>query len=163
MGKIEKKKEGDFDPGCIADLAETVREQNLALRAFACLLRDADLDYFIGATYEENFKAEASNLKWGLFQLIELCVDRQDKTVSDYADQYYNSDLYIVKSAVGTIEMMEQGAFRDALARLRDVIKDLDIVINRGGELKDKALHLKDICLANIEHIEKHFGKQERR
>ncbi len=153
MKEMEKKKEGEYDPECIADLRDEILGYDFALRAVAALLKESSLGCFSDELYGEKMKHEAADLRWGLSQVIELCLDRQEKTLSDYADQYHNSDQYIVKRASDVINMIEHGAFNSihaSVERMRENIASLDIVINRDGELKSKALHLRDICQSYV-------------
>ncbi len=49
--------------------------------------------------------------------------------------------------------MVEQGAFTKkeaAINKLHETVANLDIVINRGGELKGKAEELKETCVGYL-------------
>ncbi len=144
----EKKKEGAFDPGCVTDIYEAITNHNLALRAFAELLNKSDLTAF---TCEK-----LGDLKWGLGQIIELYLSHQERILSEYVDQYHKSDIWFVKRAEGLINMVEHGAFtsREVSANhLREAISELDIVINRNGDLQGKAQQLKGVCLEYIQQL----------
>ncbi len=155
-----EKKEGAFDPGCVTDIYDKLTEHNFALKAFGALLRSSDLSDFADRALSEelqpNKDQRASNLRCGLSQLIELYLVHQEQVLQDYCNEYHQSDIWYVDRSAGRISMVEQGAFvsRDvAVTRLREAITDLDIVINRRGDLEENAHELKGICLKYIEQL----------
>lgn len=154
--KDEKKKEGEFDPGCITDIYEELYGHSTALRAFATLLCSSDLADFTEESYGEGHEGEASTLRYGLSQIIELWLDRQKCILSGYVDQYRKSDFAILKHAAGLINMVDQGASNSKEAvenQLREEIADLDIVINRHGEREAKAHELKGVYLKYLKQF----------
>lgn len=147
------KKEGEFDPEVVNDIYDEMHSHNFALRAFGTLLRSSDLVDFAG---EDTHDLEASDLRYGLSQIIELYLSHQERLLSAHVEQYKKSDAHLVRQGQRTISMIEQGAFVSrevAINHLRDSVNDLDIVIERNGELQDKAMQLKRICLDYIKQL----------
>lgn len=157
--KDEKKKEGIFDPGCVADIYDKLSGHNYALRTFAALLRSSDLFDFADERLAATLKSdnhEASNLRWGLSQIIDLYLAHQERILEEYVDQYHESDLCLMKWAKYVINDMDQGVFptKDmAINKLQEAIKDLDIIINKNGELKGEAERLKGYCMSYIKQM----------
>ena len=156
----EIKKEGEFDPGCVTDVYDKLHAHNYALRAFGTLLQSSHLDDFtdegLATKLSPEIDTEAQNLRWGLSQILELYLDKQEKILSEYCDQYHKSDIFKTKSALNTICAFEQRAWSTqdaAVNSLRETIADLDIVINRNGELKEKAASLKETCMQHLKRI----------
>lgn len=154
MSEKEKtKKEGEFDPEVINDIYDEMHSHNFALRAFGTLLRHSDLVDFADTTGKD---FDAYTLRCGLSQIIELYLSHQERLLSAHVEQYKKSDAHLVKQARISISVVEQGAFRSkevAVNHLRDAVNDLDIVIERNGELQDKAMDLKRICLDYIKQL----------
>lgn len=147
------KKEGEFDPEVVRDIYDEMHSHNFALRAFGTLLRSSDLIEFAD---QDTHDLEASDLRFGLSQIIELYLSHQERLLSAHVEQYKKSDAHLVRQGQGTISMIEQGAFVSrevAVNHLRDAVNDLDIVIDRNGELQDKAMQLKRICLDYIKQL----------
>lgn len=162
--KDEKKKEGSFDPRCVAAIYDKLSSHNYALRAFAALLRSSDLFDFADERLAATLKSdnhEASNLRWGLSQIIDLYLAHQERIVEEYVDQYHESDICLMKWAKVAIDAVDQGAFitKDAaINKLQEAIKNLNIIINRNGELKEEAEKLKTYCMTYIKRM---TGKKE--
>lgn len=149
----ETKKEGEFNTDSILEIRDKLDCHNLGLRALSALLESSDLDGFSESDYREGYKVEAANLRGGLAQIIENHIVHQDKIVSEYCDQYIKSDICFVQDAENGIDAIKGDVFRGAVAveeHLRKKIAKLDIVINRGGALKDRAVGLKESCLLYI-------------
>ncbi len=141
----ETKKEGEFDPGCVMDIADKIHSNNFALRALSELLSTSDLELFTGPRGNER----ADNLRWGLSQIINLCIDHQESILSGYVDQYQQSDVRVMASAENCISHVKQGAFctrEAAVNALQETVLELDSVMDRGGPL-DRAMALKESCL----------------
>lgn len=103
---------------------------------------------------------EACNLRGGLSQLIELCLDHQENMVSEYCDLYCKSNAWLLQHSEDLIIMVGQGAFISrevAVDRLQEAVSNLDIVINRGGDLKGKALTMKE---SGLKYISRLKGKE---
>lgn len=154
--KEEKETEGSFDPGCVADIYDKLSGHNYALRALGALLRSSALDDFADPLLGDTLKSdnfEAANLRWGLSQIIDLYLDHQERILKEYVNQYHESDTCLVKWAKSAIDMVEHDAFTTkdaAINKLRETVKDLDIVINRDGELKGTAEELKAYCMTYL-------------
>ena len=152
----ETLKEGEFDPGCVTDIYDELHAHSFALRAFGTLLRSSHLFDFADESLSDqmspNKDGEAENLRWGLSQIIELCLNQQEKILAEYCDQYHKSDIYKTQMAVRAIWRFEQGdpAAADSLC---ETITNLDIVINRNGELKEEAAALKETCVQYLKRI----------
>lgn len=162
--KDEKKKEGSFDPGCVADIYDKLSSHNYALRAFAALLMSSNLRDFADQRLADTLKSdnfEASNLRWGLSQIIDLYLAHQERILEEYVDQYHESDICLMKWAKSAIDAVDHGAFTTkdaAMNKLRETVEDLTIVINRNGELKEEAEKLKSYC---TDYIKQMTGKKE--
>lgn len=66
-----------------------------------------------------------------------------------------------MKWAKSAIDMVEHDAFNTkdaAINKLREITENLDIVINRDGELKEKAAELKETCM---EYLKRLAGKKQ--
>lgn len=153
----EAMKEGEFDPGCVTDICDKLYAHNYVLRAFGALLRSSHLDDFtdqkLATQLSPKIDPEAQNLRWGLSQIVDLYLAHQEKILSEYCDLYYKSDIYLTQEAETAIKMFEQRAWSTqeaAEVSLHMTIRNLDIVINRGGELKEKATALKETCLNHL-------------
>lgn len=152
----KKEKKPDFEPGDVSDIYDKLSKHSFALQAFGALLRSSDLNDFADAAYGESHKDKASNIRWGLSQIIELYLGHQERILSEHLDEYHKSDTALIKRGKITISMVEQGAFisRDVSAnKLRAAISNLDIVINRRGDLEEKAHELKGVCLKYIDQL----------
>lgn len=156
----ETMKEGEFDPGCVTNIYDKLSLNNYALRAFGALLQSSNLfdfaDEALWSQLSPKKDAEAENLRWGLSQIINLYLAHQEQILAGYCDQYHNSDIGILYRVERNFSMVEQGAFstREATADcLRMTITNLDLVINRGGELKEKATALKETCLKYLKQV----------
>ncbi len=150
------KKKPDFEPGDVLDIYDKLSTHSFALQAFGALLRSSDLNDFADAAYGEGHRDTASNMRWGLSQIIELYLDYQERILSEHLDEYRKSDTALIKWAKNSISMVEQRAFVSrevAAAKLKETIADLDIVIDRNGDLQDTALQLKGVCLKYIDQL----------
>lgn len=155
----EKEKEGSFDPGCITDLQNKLLSHNYALKAFAVLLQSSDLSDFAtqyptDVSREHNYEADA--LRFGLLQIIDLYLAHQESIIAGYVDQYNKSDINLVRESESLIGMVDHDAFnsKDAANNaLREAMEHLDIVINRNGELKEKAVELKETCMGYLKRL----------
>lgn len=120
------------------------------MRAFAALLRSSDLADFADQGLSDTLKSndfETSNLRWGLSQIIDLYLAHQESILSGYVGQYHKSDYELVRRSKYLIGMVDQGAFSTkdaAINALREAVGNLSVVIDRDGELKEKARELKE-------------------
>lgn len=157
----EKKKEGSFDPRCVADIYDKLDSHSYALRALGTLLKSSALADFADQDLEDTMKSddfEKANLRWGLSQIIDLYLAHQERIVNEYVDQYFKSDMYLVGHAKFIIDDFRLGNYTSkdvAMRKLREEVANLDTVINRDGELKGKAGELKETCLKHLEQLAK--------
>lgn len=73
-----------------------------------------------------------------------------------YVEQYFKSDYELVRWSKSIIEMMDQGGFTTknaAMNKLREAVDSLNTVINRNGELKEKAEELKNRCMEYLQPL----------
>lgn len=130
-------------------LREIITEDNTALRALGALLRTARLADFDRDAYYDR-KDEADRLQHGLCQLVNLYLEKQERVLDTYAEQYQSSDEYVLEQAAGVWEAVKQGAFLTgygAKRRLREVLTDLETVIERDGQGRPRAEELKAAIL----------------
>lgn len=155
----EKKKEGSFDPRCVADIYDKLDSHSYALRALGTLLKSSALADFADQDLEDTMKSddfEKANLRWGLSQIIDLYLAHQERIVNEYVDQYFKSDMYLVGHAKFIIDNFSLGAYTSkdvAIRELRKEVANLDIVINRDGELKEKAEEIKETCMRYLKQL----------
>lgn len=155
----EKKKEGSFDPRCVADIYDKLDCHSYALRALGTLLKSSALADFADQDLEDTMKSddfEKANLRWGLSQIIDLYLAHQERIVNEYVDQYFKSDMYLVGHAKFIIDNFSLGAYTSkdvAIRELRKEVANLDIVINRDGELKEKAEEIKETCMRYLKQL----------
>lgn len=155
----EKKKEGSFDPGCVADIQDKLLSNNYALKALASLLNSSDLsdfaDQYPADVYREN-NYEAEALRFGISQIIDLYLAHQEQIIKEYVDQYFKSDMHLVghtKVIINDFRLSNYTSKDVAIRELREEIANLDTVINRDGELKGKAEELKETCMRYLEQL----------
>ncbi len=154
----EKEKELDFEPGDVSDIYNKLFNHSFALRAFGALLKSSGLRDFSDESdlLDSPRDDRRLSLRWGLEQIIELYLAHQESILSEHLDAYHTSDTALVRRARSLIIMVEQGAFisrKVSATRLRETITDLDIVIERRGDLEEKAHELKGVCLKYIEQL----------
>lgn len=155
----EKKKEGSFDPRCVADIYDKLDCHSYALRALGTLLKSSALADFADQDLEDTMESddfEKANLRWGLSQIIDLYLAHQERIVNEYVDQYFKSDMYLVGHAKFIIDNFSLGAYTSkdvAIRELRKEVANLDIVINRDGELKEKAEEIKETCMRYLKQL----------
>lgn len=155
----EKKKEGSFDPRCVADIYDKLDSHSYALRALGTLLKSSALADFADQDLEDTMESddfEKANLRWGFTQIIDLYLAHQERIVNEYVDQYFKSDMYLVGHAKFIIDNFSLGAYTSkdvAIRELRKEVANLDIVINRDGELKEKAEEIKETCMRYLKQL----------
>jgi hypothetical protein len=155
----EKKKEGSFDPRCVADIYDKLDSHSYALRALGTLLKSSDFNELsddsagdLPVTHPDH----PCNLRWGLSQIIDLYLAHQERILMEYVDQYHKSDIALVRWAKFAIEMVERRAFctkEGAIKELREAVANLDTVINRNGEFKGKANEMKETCMGYLKQL----------
>lgn len=155
----EKKKEGSFDPRCVADIYDKLDSHSYALRALGTLLKSSDLYEFADVDLSDTLKSdnfEASNLRWGISQIIDLYLTHQERILAEYVDQYHKSDIALVRHTKFIIDAISQGAYRSkdvAIRELCEEVANMDTVINRDGELKGKAEKIKETCMGYLKQL----------
>lgn len=152
-----KSKEDDFNNNIILDIQSEFIHFNNSLRALGALLKSSNLydfaDEDLANSINPEKNEESENLRWGLSQLINLCLDHQEKILSKYCDQYLESDFYLMEHSRVSINLIESGALRtqdDVKNSLNKTVVSLDTIINRGGILKLQAEKMKEICLKHM-------------
>ena len=138
------------------ELFEIITEKNHALRAFGALLKTARLsDFDSGECYKGTpGEQEAANLQWGLSMLLDLYLTDQEQALKNFADEYLESDDYLIESAYLFYGMFKEGAFipgKGTLDRFRKVLKGLETVIARNSVLRPKA---EDLKASMIKHVQ---------
>ncbi|MCK6469395.1 MAG: hypothetical protein L6Q53_14545 [Candidatus Brocadia sinica] len=155
----KKKKEGSFDPRCIADIYDKLDSHSYALRALGNLIKTSDFNELSDDSAGDlplSHPDHPSNLRWGISQIIDLYLAHQERILKEYVDQYFKSDMYLVGHAKFIIDAVDRGAYtsRDvAIRELREEVANLDTVINRNGELKEKAKELKETCMRCLKQL----------
>lgn len=155
----KKEKEGGFDPRCVVDIYDKLDSHSYALRALGTLLSSSNLADFADQELKDTIKSddfEKENLRWGISQIIDLYLERQERIIKEYVDQYFKSDMYLVGHAKFVIDATCHGAYTSkdvAIRELRKEAANLDTVINRGGELKEKAEEIKETCLGYLKQL----------
>lgn len=155
----EKKKEGSFDPRCIADIYDKLDSHSYALRALGTLLKSSDFNELsddsagdLPVTHPDH----PCNLRWGLSQIIDLYLAHQEQILAEYVDQYHKSDIALVRHTKFIIDAISQGAYRSkdvAIRELREEVANMDTVINRNGEFKGKAEEMKETCMGYLKQL----------
>ncbi|MCF6147326.1 MAG: hypothetical protein E3K37_01570 [Candidatus Kuenenia sp.] len=155
----EKEKEGSFDPRCVADIYDKLSNHNYALRAFGALLKSSDFNELSDDSAGElpvTHPDHPCNLRWGLSQIIDLYLAHQESILAGYVDQYHKSDICLLRRAKYIIDSMNHGSYQSknvAIRELREAADRLDTVINRNGELKEKAEELKNRCMEYLQPL----------
>ncbi len=137
---IEQKGKGYFDPVAVVEIYDEMTEHNLSLETVAGLLKKINLN---------GNDSKAEDLVYGLSQIIEMYIERQESILQRHVDRYRNSNIALTECAESTIQMVEQGAFTSkevTAVNLREALHKLDIVIGRDGCFKEKAEKLKAEC-----------------
>lgn len=150
---VKTRGKGDFDPGCVIEIYDTLTEHNYALRAFGALLRSSDLTDFNSENCIPGSLAEikADDLRYGLSQIIEVYIAKQEQILNSYVDQYEESDFWRIKRASQLISLAGAYASNEmADVELREAHILLENVIARGGDLSLKAASMKESILQRI-------------
>lgn len=142
----------DFDG--INRLYDTLSSDSWALRAFGALLETADLGRHFGNEY-----VESADYRWGLNQLVEMYLERQERKLNEMQMKYSNE--VFIKDALMTYEMVNAGAYNShemSLESVRKAINKLNLVISefgieeypQAGEARDNLLSLQDAILKKM-------------
>ena len=137
----EKKEEKDFSAGGIYDDMSPLL---YSMEALGLLLQSSDLRGFEGDE-EVNI-----NLRWGVSKIIEMLVEKQKELLETHVDQYRDSDIHLLKDAARRYKYIDQQGFHYSakfnIDYLKDAIKNLDIVVERNGNLAELSEELKEKC-----------------
>ena len=128
------------------ELFDTITEKNNALRAFGALLRSANLSDFDSENYVPDKKSEADSLQWGLSGLIDLFLADQEQTVENFADEYHESDEWMIRSVSDSIKLVEEGMWSTGYMprdHFQTALEKLETVIGRNEIYKPMAEALK--------------------
>jgi len=145
-----KQKEGEFDEWIMGDMYEALTSHTCALEALTELLTSSSLSAF---SSETDCERTGSSLRWGLFVLFELYLEKQQKILEDYHEKFNNFDLVILNRGKNQLKTVLQGSCITRAAEvkpLKSAIESFDIVIERGGPLKAEAEELKRKCLERM-------------
>ena len=146
-----KRKEGEFDEWIMGDMCDALKGHTFALEALAQLMTSSTLEAF---TEETGGERSSANLRWGLLQIFELYLERQQKILEEYLEKFNSLDLVLLKRGKNLLELVKQGAYNKeekAHEMLRDAIAFLDVVIERESELKPVAEEVKGACVDRLE------------
>ncbi|ODS33547.1 MAG: hypothetical protein SCARUB_01281 [Candidatus Scalindua rubra] len=135
---------------------------SFALKAFGALLNSSDLWSLADEDLASRLKSdnfEASNLRAGLQQIIELYLAQQEKILNEGIENMDGGDDWFIKRVRNIISMEKEGSFlskKGAINELRGAIVFMDVVINRNGDGREKniAVELRDECLKKIEILQ---------
>lgn len=146
-----KQKEGEFDETLVGALCDELRSHSHALKALGELICSSS--FFSGFADDSSGEGESANLRWGLQQMIDLYLDRQEKILDEYKEKYECFDLVLLKKGENTLKIVEEGAFvgkEAAHDALRRAVSFLDVVMERENEYKEKAGVIKGKCEAYL-------------
>lgn len=101
------KKVREFDHDTVASYYEDVVAHLWTYRALAMLLTQSSLEFFADDPPEgEKIDLHASNLRWGLQQILERLADFQEKKVEELFEASYNCPEEIIKRAADLINLI---------------------------------------------------------
>ena len=128
-----KRKLEKFDFSWFFEFCNEFSSDNLALKAFGTLLESSNLSDF---TNDEP-DPEAEDLRFGLKDIVELCINRHKLKAEKLSDRIYNTPEYVIKRSKNAYKMTREGCWAThvvALKETRMVINDINEVILRFGE-----------------------------
>lgn len=130
------------------DLRDIISEDNYALRAFGTLLSTAKLSDFDSDNYipGSEGKIEAEGLQYGLAKLIELYLAKQEQVLDNFAEEYRESDEYILQRTSRLIKLTEEGMWTSgciAAESFFNALDGLETIIGRNPTLKPMAEEMK--------------------
>lgn len=147
------------------ELFDTIHEKNHALRAFGALLRTADLSEFVHGNFVKGSpgESEAESIQYGLSQIVNLYLADQEQTVEAFADEYHESDEWLISSASSTIKLFEEGIWNPGhipMDRFSEALEGLETVIARNPTLSPIAVALKASIIKHIPTAMSHNNDQ---
>jgi len=164
-------------------LAEELVNHSRALSALGMLLETSSLEFFsdeglglVTPTRNEH----AANLRWGLNKIIDMYIEKQERIVAEFQEEFEQSDYVILKNAECVVEACNKrwwGMF-DHTGRknpprwggegrgtpydaLTSAIGDLDSLIAKSPEFKDRAKTAKGQALVALDYLEKQSGQNK--
>jgi len=153
---MDVKKRKNFGPDMVLDLYDNLTSHNWALRAFGALLEGADLENRFG-----NSSPDGMDYRCGLNQIVELYIEHQERKLDEIRFKCFESPEHVLKSALDTYEMIQQGGCRTneiALEQCRKAITQIAMVITEFGEeqcpdavqAREKLLKLQSVIAGNM-------------
>ena len=141
-----------FDKGVdLFDLCNDLDAHSHSLRALGTLFTGANLCDFADIdlntlTPGDELDGEAANLRWGLFQLVDMYLEKQ-KGIINKACGYKDNVIDCLNRAEHFINLRGQCydgiKTEDISKRLERALKDLGPIIEGGGDFADNAKKLK--------------------
>lgn len=138
------------------ELRDQISEEHYALRALGVLISTAKLSEFDSSQFLKETPSgrkaalEAQAMQYGLAQLIDLYLARQEQTLEAYARHYLESDQWRWQSASSLVQMVRQGGFGSGLVARQKLIEAIDLlnlVIAGGGPFRNVAESLQQEAL----------------
>lgn len=153
---MEIKKRQHIGTEMFLDLYDNLTAQNQALRAFGALLECADLETRFG-----NSSPDGMDYRAGLNQIVELYIDHQERKLEEVRQQCLTSPDWIIRSALHTYKMIQNGGYRTneiALQECRKSIGQVALVIAEYGaeqcpdavQAREKLLNLQSVIVGNM-------------
>jgi hypothetical protein len=149
----------------MSDLAQELFNHSYALKAFGALIGNSGLSYFADIELDQYLaptkNINAANMRWGLSQLLDLYLEKQERIVSAYTDRYNQCDYIILTDAEKGIDLCKQGmwnTYEAATEALESGILNLDGVIERSDEFRDRAKIARNEALELIRYLKGKTG-----
>ncbi len=125
-----------FSPEDVFTLYEQFDSEKWALKALGMLIADADLEMFSGRR-----QGDSDELRWGLQQLLALCVKSQEEHITAIYAKARNSAEHIIVTALKISKAEPQ-------ARIKEVLQEVELVLTQfGANEYPKAVHAKKFLL----------------
>ncbi len=93
---------------------------------------------------------------WGFQIIIETLVEKQEAIVEKYVALYLNSDEWLLHHAEICMDRRGSTSRKADIERFKDSLADVNIIISRNSEGKDKALAIK----AEVEKLLAAYGEK---
>lgn len=145
---FSERKMDPFSMQAVVDFCEDFDNGQWAIKTLGELLSTADMN-FLSNEFNGN-KAEVEGYQWGLSQLFELCVERQEAQITALRERVKNSPEFLIEHAKKTCLLIDEGAFADpALSRpVGESLNNLDSITTafgadrypEAGELKKRII-----------------------
>ncbi|KAB2889329.1 MAG: hypothetical protein F9K32_13095 [Desulfobulbaceae bacterium] len=143
------------------DLREILEDASTAMRALGELIKTARLSDFANPVIGSEGEAYSRDIQYGLGKIIELCLDDQKRIVDRYAEQYLDSDEYLLERAESIFSMAQHSAFdiERTWQALSEAMQLAETVGSRGGILADRAKVLECRILGHDFYQQRHPAK----